>query len=100
MASDVGVRDDPDLTSAEKETLIHWSRDDERLRIHSEQAVVVKWLVRHPQFRERDRRVKDGVLHAVTGTLPVGALKLSGSPRKSNQPGRVLGKLPGDDDAD
>lgn len=92
------VSDDPALTPEEKETLISFSRADDRATIHSEQAVVVKWLLRHPEYEEDNRRERDGTIHATTGTLPVGCLKLQGNSRSSHTPGRVLGKLPGGDD--
>ena len=92
----VNVADDPKLQPEEKEVILRWSRADDRVSIHAEQSTVVKWLLRHPEFSEEWRREKDGVLHAISGTLPVGAMKLSGNPRKSNNTASVLGKFPED----
>lgn len=91
--SEIEVREDPALQPEEKETIIRWANDEDRATIHSEQATVVKWLYSHPEYREENRRVSSGELHATTGTLPVGALKLSGYPRQSNYTSGVLGTL-------
>lgn len=90
----VSVAEDPELKPEEKETLIGFSKADERLRIHSEQAAVVRWLLQHPEYREESRRRSDGQQHATTGTLPVGCLKLSGESRSSSRPSDVTGSLP------
>lgn len=89
------VRDDPELLPEEKEVIIRWSRADDRVSIHAEQSTVVRWLVDHPEFSEESRREENGAVYAVSGTLPVGALKLSGNPRQSNDTASVLGVLPG-----
>jgi len=92
-------RDDPDLTPEEKEITITFGAHTDRLHIHAEKATVVKWLDNHPRFNERNRREKNGVLHALTGTLPLGALKLSGD-RKSTTMSSVLGGYPSEDTDD
>lgn len=88
------VAEDPELTPTEKETTIRFAKDEDRLTIHSEQTAVVRWLLDHPEFREQRRRVEGGTVHAVTGRLPVGCLKLSGSSRQANTPSSVTGTLP------
>jgi hypothetical protein len=92
--SDVEYADDPNLTAAEKEVSVTFSRADDRIRVHSEIATVTKWLDKHPEFAERFRRVTDGTVHAINGTLPLGCLSLKGSSRKSQQPSAVTGVLP------
>jgi hypothetical protein len=94
---ELSYREDPDLTPAEKETTIRFGNDTDRLTIFSEQRSVVRWLDTHPHFEETDRRVKDGLLVGITGTLPIGCLQLKGTPRKATNPASVLGKL-GDSD--
>lgn len=88
------VAEDPDLRTHEKETTIRFANDQDRLRIASEQAAVIRWLLNHPEYEETNARVKGGVQHATVGTLPVGALKLKGKTRKTNTPSSVLGSLP------
>ena len=84
---------DPDLSSEEKETTIRIANDIETMHIASEQRVVVEWLDHHPHFVEDERRITDGRLVGIIGTLPVGCLQLKGFPRKSTATARVLGKL-------
>lgn len=88
------IRDDPSLSPEEKEVMVRFSRADDHLTIHAEQGTVIKWLLGHPDFTPTNRRVRNGTLHAISGTLPVGALKLSGKPRQSNQTSHILGELP------
>jgi len=88
------ISEDPDLTPKEKETIIRFANDEDRLHIHSEQAAVIRWLLAHPEYREDRRRVTNGQQHATTGTLPVGALSLKGQSRKSSRPSDVTGVLP------
>lgn len=94
MPDRLPVREDPELTPEEKETLIGFAKSDDELRVHSEHAAIVRWLRDHPAYHEEGRRVKDGVLHATTGRLPVGAVKLSGHPRDNSRPSTVVGELP------
>jgi hypothetical protein len=93
----IEVRADPDLGTMEKETVIRFANDQDRLRIHSEQASVVRWLLGNPDYEEKNRREHDGTVYATTGTLSLGALKLSGD-RKQTTPSSVVGGYPGDDD--
>lgn len=86
--------DDPNLSAVEKEVSLTFSRDEDRLRIHSEISSVTKWLDNHPEFSERFRRETDGAVYAINGTLPVGCLSLKGTSRKSQQPSAVTGVLP------
>lgn len=92
--SDVEYADDPNLTAAEKEVSLTFSRGDDRIRVHSEITTVTKWLDNHPEFNEGFRRVTDGTVHAINGTLPLGCLSLKGSSRQSQQPSAVTGVLP------
>lgn len=87
-------KDDPELTPAEKEVAISYSREDNRMSVHSEIGTVTKWLANHPEFQEKNRREKEGAVVSITGTLPVGCLNLKGNPRNSDTPGRTLGRLP------
>ena len=87
------VKEDPDLSPEEKEVIIRFSRAEKRMTVHAEQHSVVRWLHEHPEYQVEETRSKNGTLHATTGTLPVGCLKLSGSSRKSNATSRVLGSL-------
>lgn len=94
---EVEIADDPDLLPEEKEIMVRWARCDDRLTVHAEQSTAVKWLLEHPEFQQDRRRVKNGVVHAVSGTLPVGVLNLSGTSRQSSYTSDVLGVLPDDE---
>jgi hypothetical protein len=93
------VREDPKLTPAEKETTIRSANDQDRLYITSEQSSVVRWLRDHPQFTEEGRRVVEGSLVAIDGTLPVGCLLLKGRARKDSTTSGFLGSLEVEQDA-
>ena len=94
---EVEARDDPELQSEEKEVIVRWSRDEDRVTILAEQSTVVEWLHEHPEYRVKETRSKDGVLHATRGTLPVGCVKFSGESRNTDVTSRVLGRLPEED---
>jgi len=96
--TDLEAGEDSRLTAAEKETTIRWANDQDRLHIASEQRAVIRWLRQNPHFDRTWRRLTDGQVVAISGTLPVGAMLLKGKPRKSNQPARTLGELPEEDD--
>lgn len=89
----VVIREDPDLTQMEKETTVTWAKDQERVHIHSEMGSIVRWLLDHPDFEEAGRRLNNGEIHAVRGTLPVGCLKLQATPRKSSRPSDVTSRF-------
>lgn len=97
--TELEIKSDPALETSEKETMIRMERvdGDYQLTVHSEHAVVVKWLLQHPDYEQNSKRVSQGIQHATTGTLPVGALKLSGR-RQAQTPGSILGQIPGDTD--
>ena len=92
--SDLEFRDDPNMNTHEKEVSINVSRVGDRFNIHSEISTVTKWLFNHPEFVETHRRESQGVVYAISGTLPMGVLKLSGSSRKDHTMSAVLGQLP------
>jgi len=87
------VKEDPKLNPEEKEVIIRFDKTEERMTVHAEQSAVVRWLHEHPEYQVEETRSESGTLHATTGTLPVGCLKLSGSSRKSNGVGQVTGVL-------
>lgn len=95
----MNVRADPKLSSEERETTIRYAASDDRLSITSEITSVIGWLKEHPEFSEDWRRQSEGELHAISGTLPIGTLKLSGTSRKDQTPSATLGKLPSADDS-
>jgi hypothetical protein len=88
-AEKLTVAEDSALTPAEKGVNMTAVRKDEKFTIHSEIASVTRFLLRHPAFRERNRRVIDGEIVAVTGYIPIGMVDLKPKPRQSNQFGRI-----------
>lgn len=97
--TELDIQSDPKLAPAEKETIVRMDNDTDRLKIHTEQPSVTRWLLEHPEYQVDSRRVVDGTVVATSGYLPVGCLKLSGSSRKSNHTSSCLGKLPSDGDS-
>jgi len=95
----MNVTTDPDLSPEERETVIQWADDEDRLHIFTEMAAIGRWLHKHPDAEVTSTREKDGQIVATVARLTVGALKLSGHPRKSTTPSSVTGTLP-DGDSD
>ena len=86
--TDVG--EDSDLSPAEKGVTIRFSRADDRVTIHSEIASITRALLSREDFEERERRTADDQTVAVTGTLPVGALKIKERARTSGSWAQVV----------
>lgn len=96
------VSEDSDLTPMEKETSIHFAKDEDRLTVFSAEAGIMRRLLAHPEFEidEIRQTTGDGKIHvggdeleaefdgrrqtiAVKGSAPVGLLFLKGKSRKS-----------------
>jgi len=77
------VTEDNDLTPAEKEVMIRFDRDEQRLTVHSEIASVTKALRSRDDFEETHaRRNEQDEIVAVTGKLPLGVLKIQQNERE------------------
>jgi hypothetical protein len=87
---------EPDLAPEEKETIIRFSKRDDRAHIFSEQRGVVGRLLRHPEAdvgrvtladgsRVENPDVLDGTdtVVGIEATVPVGTLKVQETPRKA-----------------
>jgi len=90
----VDVREDPDLGPGEKEVTINWTKGADTLTVFADLPSVARWLMRNGDADIVDRTTKEGAVTSVKARLPVGALQLSGHPRKSSQPSDVTGSLP------
>jgi len=77
------VAEDPGLTPAEKETTITWAKDQDRATITTEEASIMRRLIAHPQAVVTNTRERDGEIHAVFATVPVGCLVVSTRPRSA-----------------
>lgn len=84
MESEATTREDPDLAPKEKEVTIRGAKDQDHLRVHSDLSTVTKYLLKHPSAEIINRREKDGDVVSVVAEIPVGLLKLTNKPRKSN----------------
>lgn len=88
-----GAKADPALSPLERETNITFSVADDKTRVSSEEASIIRWLLEHPEYEEEDRREHDDDVVFITGKLPIGCLMLKGKPRKSNHHSRITGEL-------
>lgn len=84
MESEATTREDPDLAPKEKEITIRAAKDQDRLRVHSDLPVINDYLLEHPSADIIEQRSKDGDVVTVLATIPIGVLKLSGKPRKTD----------------
>ena len=98
-------REDPDLTPAEKETTFRFSKDDDLIHIHTDEAGLGRRLIQHPEsiidevttlvggvkLRANPHEVPDDCeIVGLRCCLPIGALSVITTPRKSSQHSRVV----------
>ena len=88
------IGEDPTLEAHEKETVIGFSKADDRLRIDTSESAIMRWLLSHPQFALSHANLLDGKVVSLSGTLPIGCLKLSGKARSSTRHSACLGAFP------
>jgi len=91
------VEADPDLQPAEKETNIRFAWGDERATVFTAEPALVRRLLAHPERGDTSLIVADGdarpaleptehsgePITGVSTEIPVGVLKIGGSPRSS-----------------
>jgi len=98
-------RDDPRLAPGEKETTIRFARDEDRAIVHTDEAGLGRRLLAHPDSEVVEVAVlDDGRVRRVTldevergdepvgvrVTLPIGALSVRSSSRKSDRHAQVV----------
>lgn len=94
------VEEDVSLSSVEKETTIRFSKVDDRASIYTEEAGLMRRLLRHPHFEVDTLRVntddavgkqvapsdfEQGSITGVDGSIPIEALVLQTSLRETSQ---------------
>jgi len=78
------VKEDPDLSSLEKEVTLRLNKSEQQLVIHSEIGSINRALLTREDFEQTRRRTDaDGMIVSLTGTLPMGVLKISKHARSS-----------------
>ena len=72
------AKEDSELSSFEKEVTFRVNKADQVLVVHSEIGSTSRALLTRDDFEQTATRTDDdGVIVAVTGTLPMGTLKIS-----------------------
>jgi len=72
------VKEDPDLSSLEKEVTLRLNKSEQQLIVHSEIGSINRALLTRDDFEQtRSRTDDDGMIVSLTGTLPMGVLKIS-----------------------
>jgi hypothetical protein len=99
------VEEDTSLTSVEKETTIRFSKADEYASVYTEEAGLMRRLLRHPHFEVDSLRVsrddavgkqvapndfEEGSITGVDGSIPIEALVLQTSLRATSQHSEVV----------
>jgi hypothetical protein len=94
------VEEDTSLTSVEKETTIRFSKSDDCASVYTEEAGLMRRLLRHPHFETDTLRVntddavgkqvapndfEKGSITGVDGNIPIEALVLQTSLRETSQ---------------
>jgi hypothetical protein len=103
------VEEDASLHSVEKETTLNFTKVDDRVSIYTEEAGLMRRLLRHPHFEieslrgSKGKRIapndfEQGPITGVKGSLPIAALVLQTSLRANSQHSAVVpeGVLRGD----
>jgi hypothetical protein len=99
------VEEDTSLTSVEKETIITFSKDDDSASVYTEEAGLMRRLLRHPHFDIGTLRVntddsvgrqvapsdfEKGTITGVDGSIPIEALVVQTSLRETSQHSSVV----------
>lgn len=98
------VKEDSDLTPAEKETSINFTKTEDRARVFTAEAGLMRRLLQHSEFQvghvvtESRARVEsvaeldatNTAIVGVKGTIPVGALKIQRTARASSGHASVI----------
>ena len=88
------VRENPDLSSKEKETHIQFSAGEETAHVESEIGSHMRRFLQHPHFTLVDYRTietdSESQIVRVNGLLPVGCVSVTSSARKDSSLGSVV----------
>jgi hypothetical protein len=99
------VEEDPSLSSVEKETTLHFSKVDDRASVYTEEAGLMRRLLRHPHFEVKSLRVnsedtwgervapsdfEEGSITGVDGSIPIEVLLFQTSLRETSQHSAVV----------
>jgi len=99
--TDEEIKEDDRLKPVEKEFLMRVSKNDDRLHVYSDIGSVTRALMSRDDFEVKEKRTdEDGHTVGVSGTLPIGALKVKHNARKNDQLGKVVSGHGGGDDGD
>lgn len=97
--------DDPDLASAEKETVFRFARDQDTISFYTAEAAIGRRLLAHPESEIDGVTIVDGDARpevdledveeddhvvGVRGQLPIGALIIKSDSRKSDSHAAVV----------
>lgn len=88
--SETEYSDDPELEPQEKQFSVVGTKNNNRVRIHSEIGSVTRRVCQHPEAKIERKRERDGTVVAVTATLPVSCLSIKGKPRANDHWGQVV----------
>lgn len=101
------VREDPHLEPGEKETVVRFSKADDRMYIYTEEAGIARRLLSHDEFDVTELRVTredvwgkrvepeafcGGDVTGVAGYGPVGLLKVQSGSRSASGHASVVSK--------
>jgi hypothetical protein len=101
------VQEDSDLTPEEKETQFRFVKADDKIRAYTEEAGIMRRLLKHPEFVANEFRVttvdawgrkvspdeySDGRITGVKGYLPIGTLKVLARSRSTSGHATVVSK--------
>lgn len=76
------IREDNELSQAEKETNILFEKTTDEVFVHSSEGGIMRRLIQHPLFTVTNVTEKDGSIVSVKGRLPIGVLSIGSKERK------------------
>lgn len=84
------VGSDPELEAAEKETNLTVNNDSEKVRIHTNIPVHIRWLMSIGSGELVNFRLVNDTLVSVIADVPKGHIKLQGTNRQSQTNGAMV----------
>lgn len=82
---------DPKRIPYQKETVLRFNREENKINLHTFDPTLVKGLIKHPNFEaEQFNKDDDGNIVGIMGKLPIGVLKIKREPRKRDYPSTII----------
>lgn len=75
------VKEDNDLTKAEKETTINFDKESNKAHLFTSEGGLMRRMIQHPLFEINEYTEKDGKITSIKGMIPTTALSIGSTER-------------------